>query len=192
MTNHHEPGNAEAEQDTPRRQDGYGFEQSDTLMLALDALASIRDVAAEATLDDLGLRLSLVEQIGEQVDQLTADLETTLIEAMPTDRHYTPNVGLFVREARPPKTTWDKDRVRSDVIVAITRRIATDRITGEIRQVEKLAVADALDWVQRTWTLGAPLTGKNAGIRDLGLDVTNYRTFDPQGSKITYHPGGVL
>jgi len=151
----------------------------DHLGVILEATAALTplDISDEATVNDLGFRLYAVETILAAFKEKHAELVQALADAMESDRVEVPHVGVVHREWKPGSATWNSEAVRRDVLERVLRRVALDPDTGELVPARKHAAAETFTWIARTWGLNSPKYGRDSGIRELGLDVDNYRTF---------------
>jgi hypothetical protein len=147
-----------------------------TILEATAALTPM-DITDDATVNDLGFRLYAVDTILAAFEEKHAELVQALADTMESDRVEVPHVGVIHREWKPGSATWNSESVRRDVLSRVVARVALDPATGEIDPVRKFAAQETFTWLARTWGLNAPKYGRDSGLRELGLNVDNYRSY---------------
>lgn len=156
----------------------------DPLSIAADAIDVDTVEINEGTVSERGQALWLIDQMLGHLRELAEALRLGLADAMPTDSVPLPANRRLVRTPRPEGKSWNNRAVREDVFRGVVSKVALDPETGEIGGVRKHAAEQTLDWVSRTWTLGSPKTGQDSGLRALGLDPDDYRSFIPKGYEV--------
>lgn len=151
---------------------------AETLALtqALDLLRNTFATVDQGNIHERGRRLHLLRMLQHEAGQVADVLANQLGQELTTDERV-PGVGWLRRVQGHSSTAGsDLDGARRDGFRESARRAALDRSTGEVRLDWFHAAQAAIDYVNRSFSVGAP----KQGFRDaLGLDPGDYMKRTP-------------
>lgn len=143
---------------------------------AVDALMDV-DVGevTDGPLDDLALRLDALRRITGKARELADAVELQLIDSMPADELVIPHVGKLKR-AKYASTRVAQNgtrRLRSDLGIAVARKLGTDPFTGEVSDTRRTVAREAVALVIEVVSITASSV-KAAAEDALGLSPSDY------------------
>lgn len=133
------------------------------------------DDPTDGSLADLAVRLRVLRESRKPLSDLEAALELEVMARMEEDTMELPGVGRarrFKRESSTWRDTHSSAAMRADIRSAIARRVALDRISGEVNQLYENV---ALQTMELAWDVIPAFSSFKAAGRKLGLDIEDYR-----------------
>jgi hypothetical protein len=148
-----------------------------TLGTALTAIQTVRpNDITEGTLTDLGERLMTLYTIQAETRSLIEELTESIGLTMESDTMSIDGVGKVVRKPRFSSTWIDdasRERMMEDATRAIIKKLAVDRVTGEIHSGLAQTIRETVSFIESSFSIGAdPKTGFR---KQLGLATDEYR-----------------
>jgi hypothetical protein len=157
---------------------------------AASAIASLRanGDATEGTARDVAQRFALATALKAECSALLDECSESLNDRMEGKTLHLPGVGLFQRGTKQRKRNrYDDtpDRLRSDVISAISGEVALDVASGEVDPMKRNVARAALDRIYEVMSVGAP---KALARTSLGIAPDDYYEIDRVAS-VTFRAG---